>query len=407
MVEIKPNPFVPSFGVPPPVLTGRDDFLQDMSRILDGALYGKASTSVVVGARGIGKSVLLRVVERHAQQRSWRVLSVTPSSRGLSAELTTGAEMLRDSITASQSRGPRLSGITILGVGATLEAAPGIQADSDPDLRRLLTEISEHLREEGTALIITIDELQSAKPEEVRDFAKIFQHLRGCRLPVAFLGAGLPELRDTILSGREATFLQRCKIYEIGDLSQRDTRRALGNPFASAGVSVASADLDRMVQASRGYPYMVQLVGASVWDAISHPDKVASEEVDEGISVARSEIGGELYAALWNAMSPLDKRLAVALLHYPDGVSSSQLRASWGGSEKSFGTYRKRLIRHGLARQVERGLIDFDNPDAREFAMAMAEKEGWHLTSEGTPIIPAAPSHGDVDPIAHLRAESH
>lgn len=333
------NPFVPCFGVPPPELAGRDDFLHDMSQVLSGGLYRKSGTSIVMGSRGSGKSALLRVVERRAQREGWGVMAVTPSSHGLTPELRAAAGMLWDDIAAEQRprRKLRLSGARFPGVAAAFEAASDTSAptggpNAEPGLRRLLTGVCRQLADAGSAVLVTIDELQLADPDEVRDFAKVFQHLRGGRSPVAFLGAGLPELRETILSGRDATFLQRCKRYEIGNLSDRDTRRALGLPLADRGRTVAAEDLARMVRASRGYPYMVQLVGASTWDAARGLAHVPSEAVEQGIRLARDEIGDELYATVWDRLSPLDKRLAVAMLHHRGAGPAKSLSAVWGGS---------------------------------------------------------------------------
>ena len=294
------------------------------------------------------------------------------------------------STTVSPGGRRRISSVNVLGVGAALESVPPVaSAAPATDLDALMSDMATLHQQTGGGLLITIDEAHVAGSAEIRDFARVFQHCRGRRLPLVFLGAGLTHLRRILESGTDATFLQRCKWYEIGRLTSKQTHQALRLTLAIGGGRTADADLDRMAEVCDGYPYMIQLVGASVWAAASDPTRITSAEVDIGLREASAEFGPEVYGPIWDDMSPTDKKLAVAML-YRDGASAvSDLSRRWGGSSSSFYTYRARLVNAGLIRSDKKGSVTFAHPSARTLVLEQAKSDGWRLTPDGTPIPPA------------------
>jgi len=58
------NPYAPGAGVQPPELTGRDDFLEQAAITVQRVRNGKfGRSSIAVGLRGVGKTVLLNRVK--------------------------------------------------------------------------------------------------------------------------------------------------------------------------------------------------------------------------------------------------------------------------------------------------------------------------------------------------------
>ena len=142
------NPFIPSFGVPPDVLVGRDGFLADMSEVLDGGYFLKSSTSMIFGARGMGKTVLLRVAEKRAAEKGWSVIAVSPSTGdGLMRRIETRAAHVAAALHARHDSEPRqrrrISSVNVLGVGAALESVQPVAGTApEADLDALLSGIA-------------------------------------------------------------------------------------------------------------------------------------------------------------------------------------------------------------------------------------------------------------------------
>ena len=107
--------------------------------------------------------------------------------------------------------------------------------------------LSTHLKASGTGLVVTIDELHAGDTNELRTLGIVVQEVtRVGRLPMAFIGAGLPTIEDTLLADTSITFLQRCARYEVGFL---DPPAAVGRP-GPAGEPAGGAGRWRRKQSS-------------------------------------------------------------------------------------------------------------------------------------------------------------
>ena len=135
------------------------------------------------------------------------------------------------------------------------------------DLETTLAALGEFLAERGTGLLVTIDELHVSETGEIREFGSVFQLAsRRAERPVAFVGAALPELEDRLMAGDASTFLQRCRRHEIGNLRPSEAAIALREPIEAAGGRIDDDALSIAVEASRGQPYLVQMIGSYAWD---------------------------------------------------------------------------------------------------------------------------------------------
>ena len=71
------NPYTPNAGARPPVLVGRDAELGAFDVLLARIAAGHAEQSlIVVGLRGVGKTVLLGEFRQHALDQGWRVVEI-------------------------------------------------------------------------------------------------------------------------------------------------------------------------------------------------------------------------------------------------------------------------------------------------------------------------------------------
>ncbi len=58
--------------------------------------------------------------------------------------------------------------------------------------------------------------MHAGDTNDLRMFAVTLQDVtRIAQLPLAFVGAGLPVLEETLLTDKSVTFLQRCPRYEV------------------------------------------------------------------------------------------------------------------------------------------------------------------------------------------------
>ena len=350
------NPFSPSFGTSPPVLAGRDVILDSIGDALAAGPTHPDYTALFIGVRGAGKTVMLNAVEDLARSRGWLALSDSASPTGLPERLIRAASALLEEIGPAEPK-RRLSSVTAAGFGVGLETVATPRAEND--LRGVLSDLGDALAERGTGLLITVDELQSGDVDEIREFGSVLQHVsRREQRPVAFIGAALPQVEDTLLSDNAITFLQRCSRYDIDRLSVRATRRAIAEPISAHGRSIDSTALDSAVAATSGYAFMIQLVGFHSWQADVGSPHITPEHVATGITEARRRIGRMVIAPTWRTLSEVDRRFLLAMAQ-DDGESKlADIADRLGVTTKYASVYRQRLIRAGMIRPSGRGRFD-------------------------------------------------
>ena len=71
------NPFTPSFGVIPPFMAGREDIVDDILDALDEGPGNPYLSTVLVGARGTGKTALVSYLAQEAGAHGWISVNVS------------------------------------------------------------------------------------------------------------------------------------------------------------------------------------------------------------------------------------------------------------------------------------------------------------------------------------------
>ncbi|MXZ98975.1 MAG: AAA family ATPase [Acidimicrobiaceae bacterium] len=360
------NPFKPSFGASPPVLAGRTGVLDALGEALDSGTGHPDFTSLLVGVRGAGKTATLNAVQEYARNRGWLVIAETAHG-DLCNRLAAAVLELSG---GGHDRGgrPRLAGISALGVGVEFtRASPVGVGATEVRLRSVLTDLGSLLTSERIGLLITLDELQGGEPPELREFATTLQHVtRRESLPIAFVGAGLPSIDDTVLRDSAITFLQRCSRHEIAELSDAATATAFAEPIAAHGGRISDDALRRAVETSNGYPFMVQLIGFHSWRAASSdPPNLQIADVSSGIAEAERRLPHLVLAPMWRSMSGVDRRFALAMAQDDGETSTADLSKRLGRSSSYISTYRSRLIRAGFIRSTGHGRVEFAHQATR------------------------------------------
>ena len=79
------NPYAPGAGTPPPELAGRDEIRETARIALERARVGRSSKSIVmVGLRGVGKTVLLDRIKQDTESDSIMPVSIeAPEDRSI------------------------------------------------------------------------------------------------------------------------------------------------------------------------------------------------------------------------------------------------------------------------------------------------------------------------------------
>lgn len=138
-------------------------------------------------------------------------------------------------------------------------------------------------------LLITLDEIQDAPLDEMRELGNEIQPLVRQGANVAFAFAGFPASVDGVVMDETLMLLQRAKHVGLGRLMDFEVGDSFEETMVRAGKSVAPGVPGTLTAAAAGYPFMVQLVGYYTWRSASRRGSDAVElcDAEKGIATAR------------------------------------------------------------------------------------------------------------------------
>lgn len=375
------NPYTPNAGARPQVLVGRGAELDTFDVLLSRLAEGRTAQSlVVVGLRGVGKTVLLGECRQRTLDQRWHAIDVEVSkwddgqfratlarearrvlhaigARGRWSELTRRAAGMLKSFTLGVDPDGRLT------VG--LEGGPVAgYADSgalDADLTDLLVGLGEAALDQRTGVVLLLDEIHFLDRMQMEALIAALHKTVQRALPITAAAAGLPQVHELV--GRAKTYAERLfKFPEIGSLDEADAARALREPAARQGVLFSDAALRRGLDFSEGYPYYLQEFGEAAWDVaaggeITERDAdravpAVEEKLDSGFFRVRLERTTELQRAYLRAMAELG----------PEPQRASQVAGLLARTSQQCGPTRKQLIDKGLLYTTDHGYAAFTVP---------------------------------------------
>ena len=190
------------------------------------------------------------------------------------------------------------------------------------DLQELLESIGLTAREANTVLLLAVDELREASPEDLAALNVALHNLGQdvFPVPVVFVGAGLlslPAVLADATSDAERLFDYR----RIGLLDTASTGDALTSPAHANGVEWATDALDAAVTATGGYPYFIQACGSHVWSVRAN-DIITLDDAQIGIDAARTEVEQGFYQSRWQRAIPTQRAFLSAMAIDDDTPSS-------------------------------------------------------------------------------------
>lgn len=358
------NPFTPGFGTAPRVLVGRDELLGQVSRAF-GEHFDPHRATWLRAARGTGKTALLNEIQDLAGLAGWVVVQEDAQTPG--SWCARVADRLTLHLPAKRARRRLKSGSmsTPLG-GVSMELT-----DSPPSpVSALLRDVLDRVLDQPSppaGVLITVDEIHTSDRAEVAHFGNALQHLLRADRPVAAVVAGLPQVESDDL----ATFLTRCVKPDLERLSDDAVRVGLQRTAELEGGRFTGDALELAVEATAGYPYMLQLVGYWSWES-SVGGAIGVAHVREALPRCERELTQSVLVNLGRRLSPMD-RAYLGAMAVDDGPSrTAELAARLNKTPGHAGVYRHRLLGLGLIVDAGHGLVDFAIPGHRAQLRAAA-----------------------------------
>jgi len=396
------NPYSPGAGTRPPELAGRDALREQVRVAIARMRVGRPAKSVImVGLRGVGKTVLLNQMLRDAEaDRIHTIYVEAPESRSLPAML---APQLRIALLrlsrVEAAKDAAITGLRALAgfaralkvkfgdieVGIDYEPEAGLadNGDLEGDLTALLVQLGHVAKAAGTALVIFVDELQYVAEDQLAALITGLHRVSQLALPVTLVGAGLPQLRGR--AGNAKSYAERLFDYpEIGPLEPPQARLAFVKPAQDEGVVVDSEAADRVVQVTRGYPYFIQEWGSSAWDA-ARDDHITLADVESASLHAVAALDESFFRVRFDRMTLAEKVYLRAMASLGEGPHrSGDIAASLGRTSQSLGPIRSALIGKGMIWSPTHGDTAFTVPMFDQYMCRIMPGEDWRPKPSGS-----------------------
>jgi len=215
--------------------------------------------------------------------------------------------------------------------------------------------------------LILIDEVRTS--EAMREVASAYQELVGDRKNVAIAMAGLPYAVSNLLNDSVLTFLNRATKVELRLISTNLIRAYYERAFKSIEIDASDEILDRAAQATRGFPYLMQLIGYYVIQYTSEHGVVTDAIMDKAEKAAMGDMEDNVFRPILNPLSDNDKIFLKAIARCGETVTTANLQAMLGKKGPAIQPYRKRLIEAGVLEAPRRGELVFAVPYLSEYLL--------------------------------------
>jgi AAA ATPase-like protein len=374
------NPFSPGAGSPPPELAGRTPLLEQAHLTLGRVKAGRPERSLLlVGLRGVGKTVLLNKIREMADREGYRaVLIEAHEGKPLAALLLPALRQLLISldrmaqISQKAKRGLRVlksffNGLKVkyqdIEIGIDVDPETGV-ADSgslEADLSEVFIALGEAAADRGTAVALIIDEMQYLNEEELSALIMAMHQISQRQLPVVLVGAGLPQLVG--LSGRSKSYAERLfQFPEVGALQPADAAAALQEPVQEQGIQFTPEALQEIIRQTRGYPYFLQEWGYQAWN-LAAASPIGIDVVQRATNESIRRLDANFFRVRFDRLTPREKEYLRALADLGDTAQrSGDIAERMGVKVQGIAPVRNGLIKKGMIYSPAHGDTAFTVP---------------------------------------------
>jgi AAA ATPase domain len=382
------EPYRVGFSQVPPVLAGRDDVLEAADEAIAAAALDAHTPTplLLVGARGVGKTVLLEeIANRAAAAHGWSRMHVerTSSSSFLEqpiAETAATLTLLRGTRPGNRFRATdAVVRAQIAGIGREIHLTKPDEpsATSAIALQATLGELASDALERRTGVVLTIDELQLVRREHATVFGAAPQRAIGANWPIVVAAAGLPAMRDP---DRLPTYFERAEWHHLGALDRAATLHAPISPAAQAGRPLAPEAAEYLAEQTGGYPYTIQPYGHHARRASHGQREISLQAANRAAKSAGAELARGPYARRWAQASPRERRYlraVVKLQATSAAVTGAAVAQRLGTVAKNLASARGRLIEKGTLTSAGDALF-FTVPGMGAYILGLGDDDRSH-----------------------------
>lgn len=384
------NPFSPGAGSRPPELAGRETILQDAQIAIQRALIGKPSRSqMLLGLRGVGKTVLLNKIEEMAEAEGHATSSIeAPEGKALSELLLPKInQALRKFSTSENAKAKAHQALRALrsfasafklsygdtSISVDPEIGVADSGEMEADLSELFVRVGEAAKAAGRAWTLLIDEVQYLRPSDLAALIVALHKVNQKALPILFFGAGLPQV--AALSGDAKSYAERLFHYPaVGALEDADAKAAIRQPVEDEGGQIDDEAIKEILAQTKGYPYFLQEWGYQCWN-IAEESGIKLEDAVKATGEATKRLDEGFFKVRFDRLTPKEREYVIAMAKLGSGpYRSSDVAELLNATNQQLGPRRECIINKGMIYSPSHGDIAFTVPMFNEYLIRNFEK---------------------------------
>ncbi|HLZ14123.1 MAG TPA: AAA family ATPase [Candidatus Acidoferrum sp.] len=392
-MDPKTNPFAPGAGSQPPELAGRADILNSAEVALARIRNRLPSKSLIlVGLRGVGKTVLLNRIWEQANQEGYEsILIEAHEDKALPELLVPPLRKLLYKLDLAQNasdkvkRGFRVLASFIKGfkakfgdleIGMETEAGSADSGDLESDLAELFLAMGEAAVEKNTAICICVDELQYLSESELSALIMAIHRINQRNLPFILIGAGLPQIVGLV--GKSKSYAERLFDFPpVGPLLPDDARSALQSPLRSNNVEIEEGAITEIISETKSYPYFLQQWGHEAWNIASR-SPITIFDVRGATTAAIANLDRSFFRVRFDRLTQREREYLLALAQLGSGSQrSGDIAEALNVKSQSVAPIRSGLIKKGMIYSPAYGDTSFTVPLFGEFMLRIMRTDGW------------------------------
>ncbi len=374
------NPFNPGAGTTPPQLAGRAPILNAARLALRRLKAGRpARGQLMLGLRGVGKTVLLREIRRMATEEELLPISLEiPEDERLGQALVPALRSGLYSLSrTAKAKSLATQALAVLGtfasafnldvttgeVGFDASRVRGIadSGDLETDLPALCMTVAEAARAAGTPVVLLVDELQYLREDDLRALIVAVHKVTQEDLPLILFGAGLPQL--AALAGAAKSYAERLFEYPaVGPLDAPAAREAISVPVRKTHAEISATALTAIATQTEGYPYFLQEWGKHAWD-IATGTRIEASDVSAATDVTLADLDAGFFRVRYDRLTPTEREYLRAMAQLGSGPHrSGAIAKALGARVEAVSATRATLIAKGMIYSPAHGDTAFTVP---------------------------------------------
>jgi hypothetical protein len=325
-------------------------------------------SSILVGLRGVGKTVLLNRIREIAEEKGFRALLIEaheekslpalliPPLRKILLALDTGKNLnekakyglrvLKSFASVFRAK-INWNDQFDLELGIEPEIGTADSGDLEHDFSELLVAVAEAARDRDSAICLLIDEIQYLQEKQLSALIMGLHQVSQRQLPLVMVGAGLPLVLG--LAGRSKSYAERLFEFPyVGKLDETAAKAALEIPVAAQGQHFTSEAIALILKKTQGYPYFLQQWGYEAWNT-AEKTPIGKNDILKATDKAILQLDQSFFRVRFERLAKREKDFLFAMMQVGgEQQRSGDIAEQLGVKVTSIGPLRSSLIKKGM-----------------------------------------------------------